>query len=134
MLLFIRNYIKNNRGQAVVEFALVFPWMVLLLAGIIEFGITINHYMVLSEAAREGARVAALGADDAAVTTTVKAAISPQSIDKAYVTVKINPVTRIRGSSVTVTVSYPLKTLTKIMNVFFTQVPLVESSATMRVE
>ncbi|MCE5285127.1 MAG: pilus assembly protein [Pelosinus sp.] len=134
MLLYISKYMKNHRGQAIVEFALVFPWLVLMLAGIIEFGIAINHYMVLSEAAREGARSAALGANDAAVTAATKAAISPQSIDKNNVTVTINPAARIRGSSVTVIVSYPLKTLTRIMSIFFNTTPEVQGSATMRVE
>lgn len=135
MLLYISKYIKNHRGQAIVEFALVFPWLVLMLVGVIEFGLAINQYMVMSEAAREGARSAALGADNSAVTAVAKAAISSRNIDKNNITVAINPASmRLRGNSVTVTVSYPLKTLTTMMSIFFTVTPTVQGSATMRVE
>lgn len=135
MLLSISKFIKNNRGQTVVEFALVVPWLVLMLVGIIEFGLVLNQYMVMTAAAREGARSAALGADDRAVTGVVKAAISSQNIDKSIVLVEINPSNaRLRGNSVSVTVSYPLKTVTNVMNVFFSETPTIQGSATMRIE
>jgi Flp pilus assembly protein TadG len=135
MLLFLSRYIKNNRGQAIVEFALVFPWLILMLVGVIEFGLILNQYMVMSEAAREGARSAALGADNATVTAAVQAAVSSQSIDKSRITVSINPSgARVRGNAVTVTAAYPVKTITQMMSVFFTGTPTVEGSATMRVE
>ncbi len=50
----------RSRGQAIVEFALVFPLFILLLAGMIDFGIALYDYMTIINAARDGAR---LGAD-----------------------------------------------------------------------
>ena len=38
------------------EFALVLPLMVVLLFGIIQFGITFNNYITLTDAVRAGAR------------------------------------------------------------------------------
>ncbi|TMD60328.1 MAG: pilus assembly protein [Chloroflexi bacterium] len=49
---------KEDGGQAIIELALALPMMVLLVFGVIEFGSALNHTMVLTAAAREGARVA----------------------------------------------------------------------------
>jgi Flp pilus assembly protein TadG len=49
----------RSRGQAVVEFALVIPIFIMLLAGMIDFGIGLYDYMVIISAARDGARVGA---------------------------------------------------------------------------
>lgn len=46
------------RGQSLVEFALVLPIMLLILSGIVDFGIGLTHYMTLISATREGARLA----------------------------------------------------------------------------
>lgn len=43
-------------GQALVEFALVVPLLLLLLLGIVEFARAWNVHQVLTDAAREGAR------------------------------------------------------------------------------
>ena len=48
----------RSRGQALVEFALVVPFFLLLLFGIIEAGRFIFYYETLSNATREGARYA----------------------------------------------------------------------------
>lgn len=49
---------KNQRGAAAVELGLVMPILVLLLFGIIEFARAWNARQTLTDAAREGARVA----------------------------------------------------------------------------
>jgi Flp pilus assembly protein TadG len=51
----------SRKGQAVVEFALTVPFFLMLLLAGVEFGVLINGHMVLANAAREGARAAALG-------------------------------------------------------------------------
>ena len=51
-----------RRGQALVEFALVFPVFMLLLFGVIEVGRFVYTDNTLSQAAREGARLAAVEA------------------------------------------------------------------------
>jgi Flp pilus assembly protein TadG len=60
---------RDDRGQALVEFALVVPILLLLVLGIVDFARAWNIYEVLTDAAREGARVIVvdngLGYDDA---------------------------------------------------------------------
>jgi len=52
------SLIRGNRGQSVVEFALVLPLLLMLLFGITELGRAIMTKNVLTSAAREGARLA----------------------------------------------------------------------------
>jgi Flp pilus assembly protein TadG len=49
---------RDVRGLAIVEFALVMPLLLLLVLGVIEFGRLWNVRHVLTDAAREGTRVA----------------------------------------------------------------------------
>src|SRR5215472_333163 len=51
----------GDRGAAAVEFALLLPLLLLLVFGIIDFGRAINAQITLTQAARTGARLAALG-------------------------------------------------------------------------
>lgn len=51
----------HDRGAAAVEFALLLPVLLLLVFGIIDFGRALNAQVTLTQAAREGARMAALG-------------------------------------------------------------------------
>src|SRR3954470_1339158 len=53
----------SDRGAAAVEFALVFPILVLILIGIVEFGSVFNTQLMLTSAAREGARTMAVPGD-----------------------------------------------------------------------
>jgi Flp pilus assembly protein TadG len=47
---------RRERGQSLVETAVVFPILLLLLAAVIDFGRVFDAYIVLTNAAREGAR------------------------------------------------------------------------------
>jgi Flp pilus assembly protein TadG len=49
---------RDERGQALTEFAFVLPLLVLLLFGVIQFGVLYNHYVTLTDAVRAGARKA----------------------------------------------------------------------------
>jgi Flp pilus assembly protein TadG len=49
-----------ERGQAIVELALTLPLLLLVVLGIFDFGLMFQRYEVVTNAAREGARVAVL--------------------------------------------------------------------------
>jgi Flp pilus assembly protein TadG len=57
-LMWLRRGWRDERGAAAVEFALVLPVLLLILFGIIEFARAWNVRQTLTDAAREGARVA----------------------------------------------------------------------------
>src|SRR5262245_50873139 len=55
---------RRSRGQSLVEFALVVPVFLLILMGILDFGRAVLAYNSLSNAARDGARVAIVDQSD----------------------------------------------------------------------
>lgn len=63
----------RDSGAAAVEFALLLPVLLLLVFGMIDFGRILNAQITLTQAAREGARLEALGQPNV-VSRTVDAA------------------------------------------------------------
>jgi Flp pilus assembly protein TadG len=54
---------SHQRGQALVEFALVVPILLILVLGIVDFGSALRSWMAVTNSAREGARAGAVGAN-----------------------------------------------------------------------
>ena len=56
--MYVLKKINNQRkGQSIVEFALLLPILLIIIMGIIQFGLILSGYITISNAAREGARV-----------------------------------------------------------------------------
>ena len=55
--------LKNQKGAAAVEFAIVLPLLVSLVFGIIDFGLLLNNKQVITNASREGARTGIVNRD-----------------------------------------------------------------------
>ena len=62
----------SERGAELIEFALVFPLLFLLILGIADFGFLFQRMVVINNAAREGARIAVAGYDTEDVTARVQ--------------------------------------------------------------
>lgn len=54
----IYKKMKSEKGQSLVEFALVVPILLIFILGILEFGWLLNAKITLTSAAREGVRAA----------------------------------------------------------------------------
>jgi Flp pilus assembly protein TadG len=77
---FIKKF-KNQIGAAAVEFALILPCLLALIFGIFQFGIAFNNWIIITNAAREGARLASVeGTLSEASKNIVKAYASPGDI------------------------------------------------------
>jgi hypothetical protein len=62
---------RRDRGQALVELALVLPFLILLLLGLVEVGHGFNSYLTVVSSSRDAARLGAQGANDVALISLV---------------------------------------------------------------
>lgn len=134
----IFRYLKQNRGQAVVETAMMMPILILLLFGILEFGQVINQYIVLTAASREGARTAAVS-NDTAARTAVADAVANINNNGLTVTIAYQDGIREQGKSVTVTVRKPIEVNTPVIreiieSAFAPDPAVITGRSVMRVE
>src|SRR6202140_2539512 len=102
----------SQSGQAVIELALTLPLLLVVVMGIFDFGLMFQHYEVVTNAAREGARVGVLPSYSTAdakaraqqyltsggltSSATINAAVTPMSFGSPLKTV----------NQITVTVQY----------------------------
>jgi Flp pilus assembly protein TadG len=108
--------VRGERGAALIEAAVTLPLLLFISLGIFEFGRAFQYWQVLTNSAREGARVAVLaGIDDAAVQDRVEAYMeagglpapaAPAAVDieiDRSATIQIGPGRTASASTVTVT-------------------------------
>lgn len=102
---------RNRRGAAAVEFAIVAPIFFLMVFGMIEFGRVVMVQQIITNASREGARLAVLDSQTPTagqVTTGVTSYLANAGISGATVTINpAEPTTAGYGAPVTVTVEVP---------------------------
>jgi Flp pilus assembly protein TadG len=72
---------RDDRGAAMVEFAIVLPVLMLILLGIIEFGRAYNAQVSIQAAAREGARELALRHSSTDVVSATRGGAPTVTID-----------------------------------------------------
>ena len=111
-----RHCSRNNardRGAAAVEFALLLPVLLLILFMIIDAGRALNAQITLTQAAREGVRLAALGQPDSTVVSSTQSAASGLT---GLVNVTVTDCAPGAGptTSATVSVSYAFSFITPI--------------------
>lgn len=84
----------DERGATLVEFALVTPVLILVLVACFDFARALNAYVTVANAAREGARFAALS--DGATSTTVHDYLATRvaPLDPSAMTVTLTPPSR----------------------------------------
>lgn len=84
---------ESERGQALVEFTMILPILLILLFGLIDFGRAFYTWMIVTNAAREGARIAAVQANQSAVQARIYGSFcdnypSDCSLDPGPMTIK----------------------------------------------
>jgi Flp pilus assembly protein TadG len=103
---------RTRRGQALVEFALILPILMILLMGIIEFGRAWNVKQVLTDASREGARLAVVAGDAATrtqtqVETRIRTVLAHAGVDSTAVAITWTNFEAEPGEITTVELSMP---------------------------
>ncbi|KUO51458.1 MAG: hypothetical protein APF76_13930 [Desulfitibacter sp. BRH_c19] len=126
------KWIRNKRGQALVELALVLPVFLLLLGGVVETSRVFFTYLTVNHAAREGARLGVVGYDEINIMTKIKD--SANGLSEELIEVEVSPINPSRGSHLTVKVSYPVQIYMPVISQIFDNPQWVYGDATMRVE
>ena len=119
--------LRESRGNAVVEMALILPILLLLVFGITEFGRAWMVVNILTTAAREGARLAVVTTptpDVAAVQARATAVCNAAAITPTSVTCS-GPISTDPERKVTVTVNTNFRVVSgRVLNVFQGTIPL----------
>jgi hypothetical protein len=68
----IKKFVRRENGTQMIEFAIIFPVLLLLFAGTVEIGRLLYTYTTLAKATRAGARYLSTTTDVAASTTAGK--------------------------------------------------------------
>ncbi len=108
----MKRRLSSQRGQALLETALVLPLVLLVATSIFEFGRAYQTWQVLTNASREAARIAVLpGTTDADIQTRVQQYLTAgQLVGTASVAVDRTRTISIglgTAGSTRITVSYP---------------------------
>lgn len=125
---------KSQKGQAIVETALILPILLMLLFGITDFGRIFHVYLTLDHAGREAARAASVGTEDGDI--KLKVGNASAGLDQGKLSVDISPIgkdSRKSGSEVTITLTYPIDFLTPIIGQIIGEFELKDKTV-MRVE
>jgi Flp pilus assembly protein TadG len=100
--------LRSQKGQSLTEFALALPILVLLLFAVIQFGITFNNYVTLTDATRAGARKAAVGRQLSNPQSAVIQAVRSSATDLNQSNLNITVTSTWQpGADVSVTATYP---------------------------
>lgn len=125
---------RDERGQSLVETALILPVFLLLLVGILDFGRMMYSYAHLHMAAQETVRMGGLGKSDSEITAFANDYV--QLGEGGHLTINISPgdTARNSGEYVTVTLQYPFDFFTPFVSNLFSTSFTIKAESTIRVE
>lgn len=126
--------LKKQTGQALIEFVILLPILILIVMAILEFGMMLNSYLAINNAAREGARLGIIGSTDAQIQRAITST-SP-SLTAGDLTINITPSygTRKSGDTLTVTVMYNYHVIDPIISSLINNIVILNAQTSMRVE
>ncbi|MBA4180704.1 MAG: pilus assembly protein TadE [Anaerolinea sp.] len=110
---------RTEAGQSLVEFAMVLPFFLVLLFGLVDFGRAFYTWLQVTNAAREGARAAAVQLDGSAINTRIYNSICKTyptscSLDTTKMVITKTNVQGARGESASVNISYAFSYVTPL--------------------
>lgn len=133
-MLLIRKLMKNRCGQALVELALTLPLIIMLVMGTIEFGRMFHSYLVITNASREGARVAITGVDNTTINSRIDVVTASLDNTKEIIISPDDKGLRLSTIPVTVTINYNHNIITPFVDSLLPNPIKLTSSTSMRME
>ena len=140
----LRRAKKAEKGQAMVELALVLPILLLILLGIIEFGHIFYSYLVIQNATRDGARYGVVWdssnnhyVTNTEVETVVRGKTTALQKSDTNLTVYITPTTestKASGKNFEVNIKYNVPLFTPLWNNILPNPFPISAKTVMRIE
>jgi Flp pilus assembly protein TadG len=125
---------RDERGQSLVETALILPVLLLLLVGILDFGRIMYSYAHLHMAAQETVRMGGLGKNDTEITSFAKDYVQLNEVDQLKINISPGDSSRDAGDYVTVKLEYPFQFFTPFVSSLFSSSLSIKAESTIRVE
>ncbi|MCH7577127.1 MAG: pilus assembly protein [Chloroflexi bacterium] len=109
---------KGEKGQALVEFALLVPIFLILLFAIVDFGMGFYSWITVTNSAREGARIGAVLANDQQIRDRVfdSAGLPNEGTNMEVIITNSAEQGGLPGQSVVVQVDYDYNLITPLAN------------------
>ncbi|UCZ53145.1 pilus assembly protein [Bacillus shivajii] len=126
--------LRNEKGQSLVEMALIVPILLILIVGIFDIGRMLYSYSTLHFTAQETVRLGGFGRADADIIQFAKN--NYHAGNSSQLTVSVSPSQELRrsGDYVTVTLQYPVEPFTPFVNILFSEPIHLKAESTIRVE
>ena len=137
--MFIKRLAKSEKGQAMVEFALCLPLVLMILGAVIDFGWVFMHELTISTAVREGARTAVINVSDGTYLSKARDKVKETAsvCNNGSLVVSVMPTNPAHpgDGDIEVSASYDLQMLTPMAKLIFGGMRYeIESSCIMRAE
>ena len=134
----MKKKLKNEKGQAMVEFALVLPILLFVVCGIIDFGWLFFNQLSLDNACREGARYAAVCSENEECETMtadhINNIIAPV-LDDVKITITYTDLSDKLNGDVVVNLEADMRILTPVLGIINgSQTKTLTSEVVMKVE
>jgi len=123
-----------RRGAAIVEFAFIIPVFLTLVVGMIELSRAIVVLQILTNASRQGARIASYDTTmtTSPITTAVNNYLSNEGISGATTVVSPSPPSSVAdGQQISVTVSIPYSSVSWLASSFYLSGQTLQATTTM---
>ncbi len=129
----MKLFLKNQNGQAVLEFAIILPVLMLIIIGIVIVSYMFTAQQVITYAAKEGARIGAQTNQNDQVIAAIEDATKAFDGDLSRYQITIDPedensIDRTKGDTLTVELRYTLPFYVEIFSDDYLTVTSVSKS------
>lgn len=122
---------RPERGSATVEFALVMPLLLVVILAVVQVGLLLRDQLVLTQAARAGAREASVSPSDEEVRSAVVSAAA--GLDPSALSTEVQRVGA-QGEPVTVSLAYAVPVRVPLASWLVGEGVVLRAGATFRQE
>ncbi len=127
-----KRFISQEKGQSLVEFALLLPLLLFMICGIIDFGRVMYTHMQLNLVTQEAVRLGGLGRSDAYIKQYTLDHVNDPT--KVIVTITPSETLRNSGDYVKVSLEQQIEYITPLMSTVLPSPYRVVTESTIRVE